>query len=168
MGLELNTNLYNSYGIDKASVNQVASQILKSSANQQQATVQSIDYSKFNRPTLGVDLYSGRTNLELQKQIAMTQAGLYAQSVNVAKLNSQAAMNLYSAATVQKNVEMTQSVAAGAELTGVNKLENNNNVIHLFNIQDKNPNSSNGFNPFKSENEDSKEEKADKEMKLFA
>ena len=47
MGLELNTNLYNSYGIDKASVNQVASQILKSSANQQQATVQSIDYSKF-------------------------------------------------------------------------------------------------------------------------
>ena len=123
-----------------------------------------IDYSKFNRATLGVDLYSSRTNVELQKQIALTQAGLYAQAINVAKLNSSAAANLYSANTVQRNVELTQSTIANNELAPVKKLEQNSNTIELLNVADKNSNSSNGFNPFKSSDE--KSAKGEKEAEL--
>ena len=165
--LNVNTNLYTAQGIDVNSVAKVSSQILSESASKQ-ATVQAIDYSKFNRATLGIDLYSSRTNAQLQKQIAMTQAGLYAQAIDVAKLNSQAAANLYSAATVQKNVEMTQSTQA-IELVTPNKIEDNSRRVQLFNISDKNSNSSNGFNPFKAEEETTTKEESEKEsFNLFA
>lgn len=152
MGLNLNTALYNANGIDLNSVNKVASEILKSAQAKQDVQVQNIDYSKFNRASLGVDLYSNRTNAQLQKQIALTQAGLYAQSINVAKLNSAAAANLYSAQNVQKNVELTQSFAA-SELTPVTKIQQIENNIKLFQTSDKNPNSKNG-NPFTSKSSD--------------
>ena len=165
MSLNLNTNLYSSYGIDTQNLDKVSKEFFKESNNEPK--VQSIDYSKFNRGSLGIDLYSRRTNADLQKQIALTQAGLYAKSVDVARLNSQAAANLYSASTVQKNVELTQSIAQGADLVAPKKIENNQNVIQLFNIQDKNSNSSNGFNPFRS-NEEETEEKEEKSVSVFA
>lgn len=168
MSLNLNTALYGLSGVDVSNVNRVAKDILGGKQNSE-ASVKAIDYSKFNRATLGVDLYSSRTDVELQKQIALTQAGLYAKAVDVAKLNSAAAMNLYSAQTVQKNVELTQSTAQGAELQAPKQLEANGNVIHLFNISDKNSNSSNGFNPFEADEEkSSREEKRETEISLFA
>ena len=82
--LNVNSAIYSRQGIDVNNVNKIASQIVKEASNNQ-PTVQAIDYSKFNRATLGIDLYSSRTSADLQKQIAMTQAGLYAQAVDVAK-----------------------------------------------------------------------------------
>ena len=168
MSLNLNTALYYSKGVDLNNVNAVSNQILKS-AQQKSAepTVQAIDYSKFNRATLGIDLYSSRTNVDLQKQIALTQAGLYSKSVDVARLNAQAAMNLYSAQSVQKQVELTQSVAQANELTPVKQLENNRNIVQLFNISDKNSNSQNSFNPFMNGEEATTDEKSEIEN-LFA
>ena len=163
MNVNLNNAIYAKQGIDINNVDKASAQILKSAADNQ-PKVQSIDYSKFNRATLGIDLYSSRTNVELQKQIALTQAGLYAQAVNVAKLNSSAAANLYSANTVQRNVELTQSTIANNELAPVKKLEQNSNTIELLNVADKNSNSSNGFNPFKSSDE--KSAKGEKEAEL--
>ncbi len=163
MNVNLNNAIYAKQGIDINNVDKASAQILKSAADNQ-PKVQSIDYSKFNRATLGIDLYSSRTNVELQKQIALTQAGLYAQAINVAKLNSSAAANLYSANTVQRNVELTQSTIANNELAPVKKLEQNSNTIELLNVADKNSNSSNGFNPFKSSNE--KSAKGEKEAEL--
>lgn len=168
MSLNLNTNLYNSLGVDTANLAKVSSQILNKS-NTKEPTVQAIDYSKFNRATLGVDLYSSRTSADLQRQISLTQAGLYAKSVDVAKLNAQAAANLYSAATVQKNVSLTQSYNQATELEAPAKLEAKHNTIQLFNIQDKNANSSNGFNPFKSSENEATEEKSETDsLNLFA
>ncbi len=167
MSLNLNTALYGMNGVDVNSVGRVAKEIL-SSETKTQPTVQHIDYSKFNRATLGIDLYSSRTNVDLQKQIALTQAGLYAKAVDVAQLNSSAAANLYSAQTVQKNVELTQSIAQGADLTAPKQLEANRNFIELFNITDKNSNASNGFNPFQAGEEVSREEKKETEVNLFA
>lgn len=169
MSLNLNSVLYSANGVDKANVVNVANKILNGeNGAQKQVAVQNIDYSKFNRPTLGVDLYSSRTNVDLQRQVAMTQAGLYQQSVNVAQLNSQAAANLYSAATVQKNVGLTQSVESKDSLTPVQKIETTANIIQTLNIQDKNPNSSNGFNPFASA-QDNVAQKADGDnLTLFA
>ncbi len=163
MNVNLNNAIYAKQGIDINNVDKASAQILKSAADNQ-PKVQSIDYSKFNRATLGIDLYSSRTNVELQKQIALTQAGLYAQAINVAKLNSSAAANLYSANTVQRNVELTQSTIANNELAPVKKLEQNSNTIELLNVADKNSNSSNGFNPFKSSDE--KSAKGEKEAEL--
>ena len=167
MSLNLNTALYGMNGVDVNSVNRVAKDILNS-GTKSQPEIQAIDYSKFNRSTLGVDLYSSRTNVDLQKQIAMTQAGLYAKAVDIAKLNSSAAANLYSAQTVQKNVELTQSIALGDELKAPRQLEANRNVIQLFNITDKNSNASNGFNPFEASEEVSREEKKETDINLFA
>ena len=148
MTLNVNKALYNLKGIDTASVESVSSQILKNAqAKSTQAQVSAIDYSKFNRATLGLDLYSNRTNIELQKQVSMIQAGLYAQAVDVAKLNSSAAASLYSANSVQKQVELTQSVAQN-EIIIPQSLDNKDTSIKVFNINDKNSNSSNGNNPF--------------------
>ena len=168
MSLNINTALYRANGVDINNAQNVANQILKNAQSNQQPQVQAIDYSKFNRATLGIDLYSSRTNVDLQKQIAMTQAGLYAQAVNIAKLNSQAAANLYSAARVQKNVELTQSVQT-TELTNPPKVEQQSNIVQLFNISDKNSHSSNGFNPFSSDEEEKENrENGDNSFSLFA
>ena len=156
MALNVNNAIYNLKGIDTASVNKTAGEILQNAQNKSnQPQVIGLDYSKFNRTSLGLDLYSNRTNVELQKQVAMIQAGLYAKAVNVAKLNSNAAMNLYSATAVQKQVELTQS-ASQVELTSPSKLEELKDSIKLFNISDKNANSSNGNNPFAAEEDSQK------------
>ncbi|MBR3605092.1 MAG: hypothetical protein IKL52_03585 [Candidatus Gastranaerophilales bacterium] len=165
--LNVNTAIYSAQGIDVNNVAKVASQILKEGQTNAQPQVQAIDYSKFNRASLGIDLYSSRTNSQLQKQIALTQAGLYAQAVNVAQLNSAAAASLYSAAKVAKNVELTQS-AQITEFTSPKQLEVETNKIQLFNISDKNSNSSNGFNPFKADEESSNKEESEKDFNLFA
>ena len=161
MSLEINnTALYNLKGIDTASVAKVSGEILGANANNA-PQVKGIDYSKFNRATLGVDLYSSRTNADLQRQIALTQAGLYTKSVNVAQLNSSAAASLYSAATVAKNVGLTQSTTANEILAAPKQLENTDKNIRLFNIADKHAGASNGFNPFEEEDGDASREEAE-------
>ena len=168
MNLGVNTAIYSSNGVDVNNVNKVASQILESAAKtSEEVTVKSIDFSKFNRATLGIDLYSSRTNVDLQKQIAMTQAGLYTQAVNVAQLNSAAAASLYSANTVAKNVEMAQSIQA-QELFAPQKIVEETSKIQLFNITDKNSRSSNSFNPFNADEEGSNQEESEKDFSLFA
>lgn len=152
MSLNVNTALYSLYGVDASNVDKIASKIL--SKKQETPTVKEIDYSKFNRQTLGIDLYSNRTNVDLQKQISLTQAGLYAKSVDVAQLNSSAAANLYSASTVQKNVELTQSANLNSEIIAPKQIEKSQAVVELSNIKDKHPSSSNGFNPFASDEEE--------------
>ena len=170
MSLGINNNaIYSLQGIDTKNVGNVSAQILNEARKANgEIKVEGFDYSKFNRASLGVDLYSSRTNPELQKQIALTQAGLYLQSINVAKLNSQAALNLYSANTVQKQVELTQSVTSN-ELSAPKALGKNDSALHMFNISDKNSNSSNGFNPFETaEQKALKEKQGEKEISLFA
>lgn len=131
-----NTALYRAQGIDPSSVGAISKEILGSAAHAQtqaqtqkkaqpQAQIQSIDYSKFNRASQGIDLYSSRTNLDLQRQIALTQAGLYVNSINVASLNSNAAANLYA----NTKIGVTQTI------------EDNNEIAQ------------NSFNPFKKDGE---------------
>lgn len=166
--LNVNTAIYSAQGIDVNNVAKVSSQILKEASSNKQPQVQAIDYSKFNRATLGIDLYSSRTNVDLQKQIAMTQAGLYSQAVDVAQLNSAAAASLYSANSVAKNVEMAQSIQA-QELVAPQKITQETSKIQLFNITDKNSHSSNSFNPFKANEENLNQEESEKDLfNLFA
>ena len=163
--LNVNSAIYSAQGVDVNNVAKVSSQILNESSKA--PTVQAIDYSKFNRATLGIDLYSSRTNSDLQKQIAMTQAGLYAKAINVAKLNSAAAANLYSANAVAKNVELTQSIQA-QEFIAPQKLSQETSKIQLFNITDKNSNAKNAYNPFLADEENLNQEESEKDFGLFA
>jgi len=158
MSLNLNTNLYSLQGVDTRNVANVSSQILKNAQNNSQAQVVSIDYSKFNRNTLGIDLYSSRTSVDLQRQISFLQAGLYTQAIDVAQLNASAAANLYSASTVAKNVELTQSVLSN-ELTTPVRVEELENNIEVLRTSDKNAGSSNGFNPFEAKSGKKESEK---------
>lgn len=164
--LNVNSAIYKSKGVDINNVAKVSSEILNESTKAQ-PQVQAIDYSKFNRATLGIDLYSSRTNSDLQKQIALTQAGLYAKAVNVAQLNSAAAASLYSANQVAKNVEMAQSIQA-QELIGPQKLAEDSSKIQLFNITDKNSNAKNAYNPFLADEENISSEESEKDFSLFA
>ncbi len=143
MGLSANRALYSIKGIDIQSVNEVARDIL----SKKEPSIETIDYSKFNRANLGIDLYSSRIQPELQKQIALTQKGLYIQAIDVQKLNSSAAINLYNPRTVQKNVELTQSINQG-ELIAPKVLKKSDNSINLSNITDSSK--ENGYNPFSS------------------
>jgi len=163
--LNVNSAIYSAQGVDVNNVAKVSSQILAEGAKT--PTVQAIDYSKFNRATLGIDLYSSRTNSDLQKQIAMTQAGLYAKAINVAKLNSAAAASLYSANAVAKNVELTQSIQA-QEFIAPQKLSQETSKIQLFNITDKNSNAKNTYNPFLADEENLNQEESEKDFGLFA
>ena len=157
MALEVNTTLYNMKGIDSSSVARVSGEILKNAQSRSaEPQVIGLDYSKFNRAVLGLDLYSKRTSVELQKQVSMIQAGLYSQAVDVSRLNSNAAMNLYSANAVQKQVELTQSILQN-ELPTPEVMQSQDNSINVFSIADKNSNSSNGNNPF-AENKGNHEE----------
>ena len=155
MDLNVNKTLYSAKGVDLNNIGNVANKILaQSSKSTKEPTIQNIDLSKFNRNTLGVNLYSSRTGVDLQKQISQIQAGLYAKSIDVSSLNSAAAQSLYSANAVQKNVELTQSVQQ-VELIAPKQIERQNYNIELFNIADKHS-SANNFNPFK-DNKNKKE-----------
>ena len=164
--LNVNSAIYSAQGVDVNNVAKVASQILETSSKSE-PKVQALDYSKFNRATLGIDLYSSRTNSDLQRQIALTQAGLYAKAIDIAKLNSAAAANLYSASTVAKNVEMAQSVQA-QEFIAPQKLTQETSKIQLFNITDKNSNAKNSYNPFLADEENLNQEESEKDFSLFA
>lgn len=165
--LNVNSAIYSAQGVDINNVAKVSSQILKEASSNNQPQVQAIDYSKFNRATLGIDLYSSRTNSDLQRQIALTQAGLYAKAIDVAQLNSAAAANLYSASTVAKNVELAQSVQA-PELNAPQRIVEETSKIQLFNISDKNSNAKNSYNPFVINEENLSQEESEKESLLFA
>ncbi|MBR1616847.1 hypothetical protein IJ670_01715 [bacterium] len=159
--MNLNTNLYNLNGVDVASVNKVTGQILKNAQNntENKVNVEAIDYSKFNRKTLGIDLYSSRTSTDVQKQIAMLHAGLYAKNIDVTQMNSYAAAALYGAAATNKGSEL----ASDYELASPKKIEEDNKrLVEFFNIQDGNSNSSNGYNPF-MRTESSDETKGEKQ-----
>ncbi|MBE7706059.1 MAG: hypothetical protein E7Z91_02285 [Cyanobacteria bacterium SIG30] len=120
MSVNFNLNSISSAwaNVDVQNVGNVTEQILKR-AQQKTVDLNKVDLSKFNRQTLGVDLYNGNTSVEAQKQISMMNAGLLnTANVNVAYINSQAATALYGT-NVAKQVEgkMTINLPEGEKET---------------------------------------------------
>jgi len=101
-GLGLNQNLY--AGIDTVNAAKVTGEIFTRAA-QKTVDLSNIDLTQFKRPTIGVDFYSAKTSIELQRQIAIAQAGINTQSIDTSYLNAQAASALYQGVSVTKNVE---------------------------------------------------------------
>ena len=90
-GINANNNL-----IDVNNVNKVSADLFAALKKK------SVDYSKqdltrFTRATLGVDLYSQKTDINVQRQIAITNSGAFQNNMtlqSVQALNSFAAQNL--------------------------------------------------------------------------
>ena len=150
-------------GIDIANVNKVTADILSSLENKR-VDVSKADLTKFTRANQGVDLYSSKVSLDVQRQIAMTNAGLMDGSSalqSVQLLNAQAAAQVYSPKTIEKNVEGKLHVNANSEMETfqeVGNLEASLNVFETY--KDKK-----GSNPF-SFNQSNGEEKEEQKQPL--
>lgn len=90
--------------IDSAAIKEVAGQIF-SNATKKDGQAFKVDYSKFNRASLGADLYNSNLNINQVQQISVRNAGLdlnfqQNQSINasVQYLNKIAAYNTYGVA----------------------------------------------------------------------
>lgn len=93
------------------------------------------DLSKFTRATLGVDLYSTKTDINVQRQIAMTNAGMLDNKMNlnaVQTLNSFAAQQLYSSQVSEKVGGKMTIDTANNEFEFVSKTEDVANLINVF------------------------------------
>ena len=149
MGLNVGFVNHANYGrpaIDSQALAKITEQILNPN-NQKTVDVASLDLSKFNRVSLGTDLYAARTNGEvaLQASKAATDFGInlsqnFAQ--NVQYLNAQAAQSLFS-------VKETNGLAAFTA-DNINKVSENEMIIAATQVNEtKDMNKDKrGSNPF--------------------
>ena len=123
--------------------------------------VAKVDLTKFTRATQGVDLYSSKVDLDVQRQIAMTNAGLMDVTSNlsaVQALNAQAAAQIYNPNTVMKNVEGKLHVNTNAEMETVHAFGELSSSINVFETQ-KDKKGSNPFTFNQSNGEEKENEK---------
>ena len=99
MNVTLNQNLKT--GIDASVIKEVSAEILKRA---QAKTAQNVQQSVFKSQELGVDLYQGKVDSSVARQIAMNNSGLQIQ-LNQNVLDSIKFLNTQAAQQVSKNVE---------------------------------------------------------------
>lgn len=148
-------------GIDVQNVNKVTKDIFASLENKT-VDLNKVDLTQFKRQTLGVDLYNQRQSLDVQRQVAMTNAGLLNTTGELSAvqiLNAQAAAQLYNPNTTVKNVEGKLHVNATGNVETLKEVFAPESNINVFETQkDKK-----GSNPFtftgSSNDENKKQEK---------
>lgn len=154
-------------GIDINNVNKVTADILTSLENKT-VDVSKVDLTRFTRATQGVDLYSSKVDLDVQRQIAMTNAGLLDTTTTlqtVRALNAQAAAQLYNPNTITKNVEGKLHVDANAEMETFVEAGNLEASLNVFETQkDKKGSNPFSFNQFGNE----EKEEQNKPLNLVA
>lgn len=103
MSLSISYNQNLTSGIDTASLKEVTQQIFKRASSQSTA-LDKFDLTKFNRPTLGTDLYNGKIDTATARQIAMTNSGI---EVNLSEkaLNSLKYLSSEASKSIFKNVD---------------------------------------------------------------
>lgn len=103
MSLNVSYNQINS-GIDAAALKDVTRQIFQRANTQNTSVLANADLTKFNRPTLGTDLYSGKVDASTANKIAMTKTGL---QVNLSDnaLNSLKYLSSEASKSIFKTVE---------------------------------------------------------------
>lgn len=102
MALSVSQNF--NLGIDRATLQQVSQEILKRAAEKNSQYQTASNQNFFQTRDLGVDLYNGKVNTDVAKQIALNNSGLQVQLSQKA-LESIKALNTQAAQNVQKNVE---------------------------------------------------------------
>lgn len=101
-------------GIDTASLKEVTQQIFQR-ANSNSA-LSNLDLTKFNRVTLGTDLYSGRVDASTARQIAMTNSGMQVNLSSDAQnslkyLSSEASKSIFKSVDGKINIAETKEIS---------------------------------------------------------
>ena len=131
--------------IDAQSASKVA-QDLFNALSKKSVDYSKVDLSKFNRQSLGVDFYNQRTDINFQRQIAMTNSGAFDGQLNlnaVQFLNTIAALGAYSDLSQTIGGKMTIDVPV-KDIEYISKTENIANTINVFET-DKDKKDSNPF-----------------------
>lgn len=122
MSLSVSYNQINS-GIDVASLKEVTKQIFQR-ANTQNSALANVDLTKFNRVTLGTDLYSGKVDASTASQIAMTKSGMQVnlseKALNSLKyLSSEASKSILKSVDGKISIPETKEIAEKQQMTNV-------------------------------------------------
>jgi hypothetical protein len=112
LGVTYNQNLIK--GVDVASLKEVTQQIFQR-ANKT-TELSSLDLSKFNRVTLGADLYSGKVNSATARQISMTNSGIQI-NLNEKTINSLNYLSSEASKSIFKNIDGKITIAETKEIT---------------------------------------------------
>lgn len=152
MGINLYTANLNSSVIDKTVVKEVTENIFsRSEAKNNVDIAEKFNLSKFNRPELGVDLYSNRVNSQQAIDISMRNAGLDIKlnqnfAANIQYLNTQAALN--STQQYQKNIDGKMPIApTEAERNEVKSTFSMPKTVQILSLASTNKDKK-GSNPF--------------------
>lgn len=115
MSLNVSYNQINS-GIDTVALKEVTKQIFQRANSQNSsAALEKFDLTKFNRASLGTDLYSGIVDAQTANQIAMTKNGMQVNlsenALNSLKyLSSEASKSLFQAVDGKIAIPTTQDI----------------------------------------------------------
>lgn len=167
MSLSVSYNQINN-GIDVAALKEVTKNIFTRANAKNSTALENFDLTKFNRVTLGTDLYNGKVDASTARQIAMTNSGM---QVNLTQnaLDSLKYLNSEASKSIFKNVEGKMAVPeaqANADKTKVVILPTFGKLVETADLNsDKN-----GSNPFyKGELlKASKAEEKDETINIFA
>jgi len=167
MSLSVSYNQNFRSGIDTAStVKEVAQQIFNKSSVKS-VDLSTLDLTKFNRVSLGMDLYSGKVDSATARQIAMSNSSMQV-NLNESALNSVQYLNNEAFKSVLKNVDGKIAVAETKETVKSEarfQLPSFSSLTKAFDLgKDKN-----GSNPFyRGELLNIKKEEEKEEVSIFA
>lgn len=138
----MNINAQYKLGIDTTTLQQVSQQILKRAAekNSQYNTNTQTVNNVFRPADIGIDLYKGNVDTNVQRQIAMNNSGLQIQ-LNQKVLDSIKYLNTQAAQNTQKNVDGKITVALNEGVGNTTKSEpahKFNSIVSLAAGKDKN------------------------------
>lgn len=143
LNVSYNQNINN--GIDAKALRDVTQQIFKR-AESKTVDLTSLDLSKFKRADLGMDLYSGRVDNSIARQVAMTNSGMQV-NLNESTLATLKFLNSKASEVALKNLDgkFTPAVNEEAPKTkNVFQLPKFNQLVKTSDLnQDKH-----GSNPF--------------------
>lgn len=114
MSLSVSYNQINS-GIDTAALKEVTQQIFQRANAKTSSALDNLDLTKFNRVSLGTDLYSGKIDTTTARQIAMNNSGM---QVNLSEnaLNSLKYLGSVASNSIFKTVDGKVNVPTTAEI----------------------------------------------------
>ena len=164
MNVTLNQNLRT--GIDASILNEVSAEILKRAQAKSQTVGSNVQSSFRGNVDLGLDLYQGKIDTNVARQIAMNNSGLQIQ-LNQNVLESIKFLNTQAAQQTQKNVEgkLAFSVYEGADVQKAAETPKFNSIVSFATSKDKQ-----GSNPFYHGEllaQDNKGEEKKEELNIF-
>lgn len=115
MSLGISYNQKINSGIDAAALREVTQQIFQR-ANSKNSAVSNLDLTKFNRVSLGADLYSGKVDSTTARQIAMTNSGMQV-TLSENAVNSLKYLSSEASKSIFKNVDGKINIPTTADIT---------------------------------------------------